>query len=251
MKIAKLLFTVVNWNVVAPGPIILRLYRRVVTTTSVSLPLITVCLVSSFAWANQITQVEGKFVCPGVNNLQECAIQHEKVFLQKNKALAVRDESGWKVKLLDGQDFRIADEDRRYNLLELAAGGRFLAIRQQWYEGNTWQLLDRKTGVLTQISGYPLFSPSMTRFVAASEDLDAQYSATVLDVYGIDANGVKLEFQGITGEHPAWAPRKVKWRSETIVDFHQATLTQATGDYQERPASLQLTASGWQIRSSR
>lgn len=217
---------------------------------SVALLFIVFCLGSSFASANQITQVEGKFVCPGVNNQQECAIQHEEAFLQKNSAIAAREESGWKIKLLDGQDFRIADENKRYNLLELAVRGRFLAIRQQWYEGNTWQLLDRKTGVLTQISGYPLFSLNMTKFVAASEDLDAQYSATVLDVYGVDASGVKLEFRGITAEHATWAPRKVKWRSETVVDFLHTTLTKETGDYHERPASLRRTKLGWEIQPS-
>lgn len=209
---------------------------------------VAVCLEPSFASANQITQVEGKFVCPGVDNQQECAIQHEEAFLRKNSAIAEREEGGWKIKLLDGQDFRIADENKRYNLMELAVGGRFLAIRQQWYEGNTWHLLDRKTGVLTQISGYPLFSPNMTKFVSASEDLDAQYSATVLDVYRVDASGVKLEFRGITAEHATWAPRKVKWRSETVVDFIYTTLTKETGDYHEKPASLQRTKLGWEIQ---
>lgn len=213
-----------------------------------ALLFVAVYLDSSFASANQITQVEGKFVCPGVNNLQECAIQHEEAFLRKNNGLAVREESGWKIQLLDGQDFRIADENQRYNLLELAARGRFLVIRQQWYEGNSWQLLDRKTGILTEISGYPLFSPNLTKFVAASEDLDAQYSATVLDVYSVDASGVKLEFRGITAEYATWAPRKVKWRSETVVDFIHTTLTKETGDYHERPASLQRTKLGWEIQ---
>lgn len=222
------------------------------TKTSAVLLFAAIWLHSFAVLANHITQVEGKFECPELNNQQECAIKYEEEFLRGNKDIASREGRGWKVRLLNGQDFRIADENERYNLLELAGGGRFLVIRQQFHEGNTWHLLDRKIGVLTAIGGYPLFSSSETKFVAASEDLDAQYSDTVLDIYAVDANGISQEFRGVANPGAKWGPRKVRWRSNTVIDFSQTFLspTSAAG-YEEMPASIELTVSGWALKLPR
>lgn len=207
-----------------------------------------VCLCLSPADAMHITQVEGKFDCPSLNNQQACAMTFEEEFLRLNTAVAARDSSGWKIQLLDGVVFRISDESGAYNMLELIDDGRFLVIREQYYEGNTWHLLDRKNGGLTEIRGYPLFSPDKTKFVAASEDLDAQYSDTVLDVYAVAPTGVHKVFQGIENPDATWAPRNVTWISDTTVSLTRATLN--SSGYEEEPATLGQVGSGWELTSS-
>lgn len=201
------------------------------------------------AAAITITQVQGKFECPNQDNQQACAILFEERFLKEHPGLVSRDGDRLKIRLQNKRYAFIADAAKYMNVLELERMGRFLAIREQFYEGNTWHILDMRNGKRTDIAGYPLFSPDGNTFVAASEDLDAMWSDTVLDVYQITESGIRRTFRGISAKNPTWAARNVFWESNDRIRFSRATLSQKSpSGYAETPASLSRQGKGWVIQ---
>ena len=102
---------------------------------------------------------------------------------------------------------------------------RFAFIREQYGEGNTWHVLDRKNGKLTPVDGYPLFSPNGKAFVAIQTDLDAQYSSTRMDVYDASGPAPRRLFQTLTDEEslfPKWGPVSVYWCDNATIVFQRA-----------------------------
>jgi hypothetical protein len=145
-----------------------------------------------------------------------------------------------KIKLPSGKYFPVSAKNPsdEFNVLELQAGGHLAVIRQQFHEGNSWQVLDLQEEKLTEVYGYPLFSPDGTRFVAASEDLMADFSDTVLDVYQVTADGITRSFRAIKPKDD-WAARNVRWQSNNIVRFSQARLVASSSvRFDERPTYL-------------
>lgn len=204
----------------------------------------------------EITQVAGKFSCPELDNQQECAIKFEKLFLdahpgfvsQDEKFLRIRSKAGRYVLLRNGDPEVFPDSSCPRNVLELQGNGKFLVMREQFFEGNTWQLLDLRNGKLTETFGYSLFSPSGARFVAASEDLDAGYSDTVLDIYQVSASGIKRTFRAIQPKEPGWAARDIRWDGEDTIRFLQVKYSPAspTG-FEEIPAYLLYRNGSWEL----
>jgi hypothetical protein len=132
--------------------------------------------------------------------------------------------------------------------VELQANGRFAVVHQQFFEGDSWQILDLEKGRLTEIYGYPLFSPDNTMFVAASEDLMAGYSDTVLDIYQVSADGVTRTFRAIRPEDD-WAARDVRWDGSDTVRFKRARLVSSSPlIFEEKPAYLSFRNGGWELR---
>jgi hypothetical protein len=195
-----------------------------------------------------ITEVEGKFECPGITNQQECAILIEKELLRANPQLAHRANAVLRIRLQNGSYFTIEDELERYNVIDVQAGGRFATVRQQFHEGNTWHVLDLRSGRLTETSGYPLFSPSGSKFVSASMDLLAGYSATVLDVYVVTRYGVTRVFRGIPPDQVVvpWGPGRVRWLDDNTIAFMRTT-SDASANESETPATLALRGGMWRI----
>lgn len=190
-----------------------------------------------------LTEVDGRFECPTLRNEQECAMVWEKRFFASHPGLAARDGHLLKIKLASGRIFEIDDSAQANNVVDVAGNGRFAIIRRQHYEGNSWDILDRRSGVLTEIFGYPLFSPDAASFVAAQIDLDAQYCDTVLDVYRVTRRGITPVFT--MPRNAAWGPRHVRWQGNDAVVFALTTLE--TSGYRERSAVLVKRHGRWSI----
>ena len=187
-------------------------------------------LLAATAQAQQyLTQAAGHaLACPTIQNQQGCAILWEKRFQAAFPGVVTRRGTDLKIKLLNGRIFTVDDREQSNNVIALAGRGCFLAIRRQYYEGNSWDILDRRTGKLTEIFGYPLFSPDGTHFVAATTDLDAQYSDTVLDVYDVTPDGIVRHFSALGGKPEAdWGPGNVRWHGNDAIVFRMLRINDA------------------------
>jgi hypothetical protein len=158
--------------------------RKVLVALSISVAI------ASSATAINITGVKGRLECPELLNTQLCAEKYEGRLLAYHPDLASRKPGRLQIRLNNGKLFSFKDKDGSFNLVELSADSAFLILREQFFEGNTWYLLDFRRDVLREIYGYPLFSPDQTKFVAIAEDLEAQYSSTLFDIYEITPRGV-------------------------------------------------------------
>lgn len=108
-----------------------------------------------------LTQVEGsRFECIG-GNIATCAEGWEKRLIDEHADEIRRTSDGWlSVKLANGRWVQVGDEcPICIFAMDLLQNGRFLAIIAFGEENIYWQLLDRSTGGLTDLEGYPLFSP--------------------------------------------------------------------------------------------
>lgn len=213
--------------------------------TSFLLAAVFLVIGLDMAKAIEITQVRGKFECPDLNNQQECAIRFERIFLAAHPGLVSRKNGRITIGLWSGRFFTIPDKEESLNVVELGGNGRFVVIRDQQYEGNTWRVLDLKTGKLTEIFGYPLFSPDRGKFVAASQDLEADYSVTIFDIYRVTPRGIVRAFRGIPVSETDWAPRNVAWSGNDTIRFYRTSVDGTR--YREIPELVVFGRGVWKI----
>ncbi len=208
--------------------------------------LAVVLFVASAQWAGaiDITQVEGKFECPDLSNQQSCANRFEEAFLVQHAGLVQPGEDALEIRLQSGELLQLK-RFGGFNLLELDESGRFLTLREQFSEGNTWHLVDLDRGIITEIFGYPLFSPNGTKFVCASEDLDAGWSVNAFDVYQITPQGIMRVFQAMSPGAGTWAGRDVHWIDDQRIGFQRAEWRD--NHIGEDPAILQFSEGMWRI----
>ncbi|MCD6072877.1 MAG: hypothetical protein K0S42_3393, partial [Microvirga sp.] len=63
-----------------------------------------------------------------------------------------------------------ADECVKYSLATILSEQNLWVIHVGYYEGASYKLVDMKTGQVTNIDGFPWFSPDRQRFVTATSD---------------------------------------------------------------------------------
>jgi hypothetical protein len=200
----------------------------------------------------KLTEVEEKFECLDVDNNFKCAKLYEAVFLKNHMLLVEKKEGKLFVLLLNGQKLELDNKDNFLTALEITKDKRFLTIRQQFFHGNTWVILDRKTGKMTDTQGYPFFSPDEKIFVSVSKDLEARYSPNTLDIYKLKEDGLEKVFEGV-GKKEHWAPSKVKWLSNTKVQFEKIMGRPTRGFLGESVGIyfLEMVGNKWQLSPSK
>jgi hypothetical protein len=156
------------------------------------------------------------------------------------------------VRLHSGDDFKLYDKDNAFTALGISTDGKYLVLREQYYEGNTWHLLNLKTGKLIETRGYPFFSPNNDKVVCIELDLLANYNPNVLDLYEINDDTLVKVFSGIS-KHDNWGPGKVTWiNNEQVSFFITKENTNRHGVntplFLEEPAILEKRDGKWQIR---
>lgn len=184
---------------------------------------------AAFAQSWHVTLTDSRdqpLACPGVQNMHECATIWEAKVSRERAGLVARLGGRLRVTLLDGEQRPLWGQCAIcFVLVALSADERFAIIREQYGEGNTWHVLDRKNGRLTLVDGYPLFSPDGKTFVAIQTDLDAQYSATLMDVYDASGATPRRVFKTLTDEEswsPEWGPASVYWCDNATIAFQRA-----------------------------
>ncbi|HJU70179.1 MAG TPA: hypothetical protein VJ650_18230 [Gemmatimonadaceae bacterium] len=90
-------------------------------------------------------------------------------------------------------------------------------IREQYYEGHAYLLVNDSSGRDTLLASVPILSPDNRRFAVASLDLDAFYHPNILQVWRPAGDSVLREFEIDAGE--AWGPDSVSWISEDTIRF--------------------------------
>lgn len=195
-----------------------------------------------------LTEVDGRLECPDLGNLHACASRFENALMTANPGLLIRKDKVLKVALPGGFFFDIPDESGLFNVVETAAAGRFVVLREQLTEGDSWHILDRENRTMTEIFAYPLFSPDNRRFVVAGINLDSRWTATILDLYEVSPQSITRVFRGIPEEMPDWGPSHVSWLNNESVDFMCTRMTDPTlGNFRLTGAGLKKGASGWEM----
>jgi len=80
----------------------------------------------------------------------------------------------------------------------------------QYYEGNSWMLVNRKNGFKKDILGLPYISEDNKKIIAINSDLVAGYDFNGIALYSILTDSLQTEFRKET----EWGPLDVKWINE-------------------------------------
>lgn len=94
-----------------------------------------------------------------------------------------------------------------------------------FYEGGSYGLVSAETTDQTFVQGIPVVSPTRSRFVTASVDLEAGYAPSSLQVWLIFPDGPRLEW-GLDGGD-RWGASDPEWIGEDQLEF---TLHRRTDD---------------------
>lgn len=192
-----------------------------------------------------LTQVEGsRFDCT-VGNVAACADGWEKRLIDEHADEIRRTSDGWlSVKLTSGRWVQVNDDCQICSFaMDLLQDDRFLAIIAFGEENIYWQLLDRTTGALTDLEGYPLFSPDGQKIVVGERD---EMNSNALDIYDMTGAGPVRVFRGILRPDD-WAPQRMCWVSDTVVSYERVK-TDAPYDKPGAPEALVLRDGRWSIQ---
>jgi hypothetical protein len=166
-----------------------------------------------------LTQVEGSHLqCPD-SYIAACVEKLERnlVAAQPDAIRRNADES-FSVKLSNGRWLTPPNECLSCDFaLELLQDSRYLAMLSFGEEDLFWKLLDRQTGKIVSMEGYPLFSPDGRHIASAESD---EMNIDALDVYEVRASGPVRMFQAIPPT-PGWFPKRVCWADNTTISYER------------------------------
>jgi hypothetical protein len=112
----------------------------------------------------------------------------------------------------DSDDFRVYQFTKYFPEIDYGL------LETTYYEGGTYDLINMKTGKLTNIGGDALLSPDQQRVAVAHADIEAGYAPNVLSVYLITPTGLTKELDLRPAE---WGAEDLKWESNSTISFNR------------------------------
>ena len=218
------------------------------------IPLFFLAATSS---ATHFSAFEGKFDCPEVYNSKICARSIEGELSAQHAFIQRKSDALLHIALPRNKVQTFNDGETHYSVLEFIEEHDYLVLHLQYWEGNSFALLNVKTGEFHEITGYPLFSPDGQYVVVAQKDLEAGYSPNTLQIYIADQT-LKLVYDA---KPSSWGPSEVKRLSNTLLSFTKTKYCESTiqtdvpeelsNPYIEESAILELRDGKWTLAQNR
>lgn len=187
-----------------------------------------------------------RFECPDLSNQNRCAQRYESQVAAKYPSLLKRTSENLTISLKNGAKKMIPDSFGLFSIVAVQERSNSAVLREQYSEGNAWHLLDLKNGGITEIGGFPVFSPDETHFLAFEPVDDSGYNPVVAALFRKDSDGRTTPVLTATCKTVAWGPTAPKWRSNSLLTFEQVRLT-GIGEFTSLgQVRLQLKSGRWQ-----
>lgn len=182
--------------------------------------LLFVALASGAAAAQiPLTQIEGSHLqCPDAY-ISRCAQKIEDDLSTAHPDILRRNaDASFSIKLSNGRWLTPPNECLTCDFaLELPQDGRYVAILSFGEEDLFWKLLDRQTGKIVSMEGYPLFSPDGRNIASVEAD---EMNINALDIYSIRSSGPAKVFSGILPAE-SWLAMKVCWVGDATLSYER------------------------------
>lgn len=113
------------------------------------------------------------------------------------------------------------------------------------YRGRSVYLINRQSGIQTQINGFPLLSPDKTRLLVYSEAHTDKENANLIVIYQIRHNKLRAELvlSGDDNRLQPWNPLDMRWISPTQVEFTRLHLQ--NGQQEHKKQNLMFEKGKW------
>ena len=165
-------------------------------------------------------------ICANTENTLECARAVEKALLGIYPDIVARDNSVLYLKLTKGETVVLADTTnntgeeesvRYFSLIDYLEKEKIFLVEEQWWEGGTYQLIDRRTGIMTEVLGPPVFSPNRNFFIAEFGDLETGYEVNGLEIWTLSSKDELLKVFELYPDD--WAPDSIRWVSDNTLEI--------------------------------
>lgn len=193
-------------------------------------PLVILALASVLLIETSAAMARESFLarmeCPIVGNLAQCAETHAQEFFRLYPTVVQRTSAGLRVRLDSGRSVNLRRECAEcLDPIAIHQPSRLLLVREQFSEGNTWWMINLKSGRSVETKGWPLFSPSGQYVFAYSGMDESAYTAPIARLYDVSGELPILVWRGLTMSRAQerwihkWGPRNPKWRSDRELIF--------------------------------
>ncbi|MEJ2184788.1 MAG: hypothetical protein P8Z36_02515 [Gemmatimonadota bacterium] len=119
----------------------------------------------------------------------------------------------------------------------------YYLVAHYMYEGGQYLLVNRRNGRRQAVFGVPVLSPDSQRLAVANADLEAQYTPNVLQVWHVEPDGLRLEWQVRPDD---WGAENPQWIAADTLAFTRIRLCDNVPC--DQPARLVRTEEGWRVQ---
>ena len=121
--------------------------------------------------------------------------------------------------------------------------GYFLVQVRGW-ESLVYLMINASNGEILRLSGIPIISRDLKRFVVTSLDLEAGYRPNRITVFRFEDEGIKQEW---SKDYKASGPSDALWINNTAITYSENTSKDGGQTLNKRPVNLQLKEGEWRM----
>jgi hypothetical protein len=164
-----------------------------------------------------------RVLCDTIPNSHRCAMAMERDLLPLATPYVTRSGDTLTLRLMDESTHRLIDgeccegDPLSHHFVGFLAPIDSYVVHGQFYEGDTYFIVDRRTGGSVIAWGRPVLSPDSERVAAASGDIEAGYNPNGFQIWRVHEAGV-LELEW--GFQPTdWGPQHLEWVDPKTIRF--------------------------------
>lgn len=179
-----------------------------------------------------------------------CVRAIEQTELQRTNSKAKRRPDGLRIRLdkttIDLNDVKdeSGDGTKFYSYIGYLEKLKVHVVSVQYSEGGGFMVIHHLSSQSEFPSGYPVASPSNSRFVNVSLDMFAGYSPNNVEVWRIESGSFRKEFS----QDVDWGPSKARWVSETHVQIDKSCFVEPASLTPCGVADLLLINGKWSLK---
>jgi hypothetical protein len=201
----------------------------------------------------KLSNAKAASLCANIFNTYECAKAVERFQLgqaeykpyaaRSGKSLELTLRNGGRVTFLDaGKDA----DSVFYCLREYLPEVGYFVLHRQYYEGNSYVLVDDRQGSQFDVNGLPVVSPDLRRMVMTSFDLEAGYLPNMLLILRRDDAGLQTEASFSPQD---WGPSDAVWVDGETIRFTMNHPTNEPGSYRKVPGRAVFRGGKWALET--
>jgi hypothetical protein len=161
-----------------------------------------------------------------------------------------RNNGHLQLELASGSSITLTNSSRNNERLEVywfityyQHTGYFLVLVRGW-EGFAYWMINASSGGILRLSGVPIISRDLKRFVLTSLDLDAGYRPNRIAVFRFEGEGIIQEW---SKDYTASGPSGALWLNNTVITFFENTSRDGGQTLDKQPINLELKEGEWRI----
>lgn len=185
-----------------------------------TIPVVALCLSGSvnFESSARTPLIQQEMQQEDQNDEHAHIAKYKDLVKRENKNLLLKTTNGKDVVLKNTDNPEDAENYATYFFEDYLKSIDAYLVMIQYYEGEEYCLISKKTGEQIIVPGQILLSPDKKRFISYNMDLEAGYSPNGFAIYLIKDNTFENEFELYSEE---WGPSKVKWINNNEIEIER------------------------------